>query len=283
MDSGRVWSTLRSNWAGPLGCALLKLQRSGRRERGARSDPSASSGWQHHSASQPWCCPGVRVDNEVLRFGWPSGVTPQAERMRDLWTWSVVAALVMGILVWGLTFWVIIVPPKKKDSPEFPRQTAYNVPLELRTRRCRSCIIACPLLLHGRRAELRPWRRKTIPTSSSTSPRFQWNWKFGYRTIDLQDGSQPSTTASTRQPRKQPQTEQAPKRDEDAHAELGPIHGRDGRGPVLPALRQDRDRRHQQRDSRSWSSRPVSGSSSSSRRPTSSTRSGCRSSCSSVT
>ena len=30
---------------------------------------------------------------EVLRFGWPKGITPQAEEMRQLWTWSVVAAL----------------------------------------------------------------------------------------------------------------------------------------------------------------------------------------------
>ncbi|MDI9971363.1 cytochrome C oxidase subunit II, partial [Rhodococcus ruber] len=58
---------------------------------------------------------------EVLRFGWPEGITPQAERMRELWTWSVVAALVMGVLVWGLTFWVVIFHRKKKDSPEFPR------------------------------------------------------------------------------------------------------------------------------------------------------------------
>ncbi len=51
--------------------------------------------------------------------------------MRELWTWSVIAALVMGVLVWGLTFWAVIFHRKKKDSPEFPRQTAYNVPLEL--------------------------------------------------------------------------------------------------------------------------------------------------------
>ena len=32
---------------------------------------------------------------EVLRFGWPVGVTPQAEEMRLLWTWSAIAALVV--------------------------------------------------------------------------------------------------------------------------------------------------------------------------------------------
>lgn len=40
--------------------------------------------------------------------------------MRELWTWSVIAALVMGVIVWGLTFWVVVFHRKKKDSPEFP-------------------------------------------------------------------------------------------------------------------------------------------------------------------
>jgi hypothetical protein len=35
---------------------------------------------------------------EVLRFGWPEAVTPQAERMSVFWTWATVAALVVGVL-----------------------------------------------------------------------------------------------------------------------------------------------------------------------------------------
>ena len=75
--------------------------------------------------------------------------------MRELWTWSVIAALAMGVLVWGLTFWTVAFHRKKKDSPEFPRQTGYNVPLELTytadpVRHHRGAV-----LLHRRRAELR--------------------------------------------------------------------------------------------------------------------------------
>ena len=33
---------------------------------------------------------------KYLRFGWPSGVTRQAERMRVLWSWSGVAALILA-------------------------------------------------------------------------------------------------------------------------------------------------------------------------------------------
>ena len=34
-----------------------------------------------------------------LRFGWPTGVTKQAERMRVLWTWSDVAALALNVII----------------------------------------------------------------------------------------------------------------------------------------------------------------------------------------
>ena len=96
---------------------------------------------------------GCSIDNEVLRFGWPSGITPEATRMRELWTWSVVAALVMGVLVWGLIFWAVIFHRKKKDSPEFPRQTAYNVPLELGLHGSSVRHHRGSLLLHRHRAE----------------------------------------------------------------------------------------------------------------------------------
>ena len=83
---------------------------------------------------------------EILRFGWPEGITADAERMRTLWTWSVVAALAVGVIVWGLIFWTVVFHRKKKPSAEdeatgaagdevaaeaLPRQFQYNVSLEL--------------------------------------------------------------------------------------------------------------------------------------------------------
>ena len=45
---------------------------------------------------------------DAIRFGWPVGVTPQAESMRHLWTWSGIAALVVGVITWGAMFWAMI-------------------------------------------------------------------------------------------------------------------------------------------------------------------------------
>ena len=46
--------------------------------------------------------------------------------MRVLWSWSAVAALALGVLVWGLIFWCCIRYRKRDD--ELPRQTKYNLP-----------------------------------------------------------------------------------------------------------------------------------------------------------
>ncbi len=131
---------------------------------------------------------GCSIDNSVLRFGWPSGITPQAEKMRELWSWSVIAALFMGVLVWGLTFWVVIFHRKKKDSPEFPRQTAYNVPLELFYTAVPFVAISV-LFYFTVVVQNYVLEKKDNPNVVVDVTAYQWNWKFGYRSIDLGDGS----------------------------------------------------------------------------------------------
>ena len=49
--------------------------------------------------------------------------------MRELWTGSVIAALIVGIAVWGLILWSVVRHRKRGD--ELPKQTAYNLPLEI--------------------------------------------------------------------------------------------------------------------------------------------------------
>jgi len=67
---------------------------------------------------------------DAFAFGWPKGgVTPQSERMFDLWIGSAVAALAVGVFVWGLIFWCIIRYRKRGDA--LPPQTRYNLPIEM--------------------------------------------------------------------------------------------------------------------------------------------------------
>ena len=52
----------------------------------------------------------------VFGLGWPKGITPEAHANRDLWVGSVIAALVVGVIVWGLMFWTGAFHRKKKGE-----------------------------------------------------------------------------------------------------------------------------------------------------------------------
>ncbi|WP_179774316.1 aa3-type cytochrome oxidase subunit II [Amycolatopsis endophytica] len=119
--------------------------------------------------------------DEVLRFGWPVGVTKESEDMRVLWTWSVIAALVVGVIVWGLIFWTIAFHRKKKtDQPgDLPRQFQYNVPLEL------FCVVlplvmVCVLFFFTATTESKVLAEEPDPDVTVDVIAFQWNWEFDY-------------------------------------------------------------------------------------------------------
>ena len=69
--------------------------------------------------------------------GWlpasPTGgqVTTATGRITSPWVGIWIAAMAVGLLVWGLTFWCMIVYKRKKGDPELPPQLRYNVPIEL--------------------------------------------------------------------------------------------------------------------------------------------------------
>ena len=112
-----------------------------------------------------------------LRFGWPTGVTHQADRMRTLWSWSCVAALIVGVIVWGLIFWCCIRYRKTDDL--LPRQTKYHLPIEI------AYTIAPFLIIAGLfyfTAVTENYVTKLTPNPDTTIQvtAFKWNWQFEY-------------------------------------------------------------------------------------------------------
>ncbi len=120
-------------------------------------------------------CDRARVE-DALRFGWPVGITDQAEKMRVLWSWTVVAALIVGILMWGLMFWTITFHRKK--SEELPRQTAYNLPIELAYTAAPFVMIA--VLFYYVVVTQNFVLDKKNPDHKVDVTAFKWNWKFDY-------------------------------------------------------------------------------------------------------
>ncbi|MEH0109738.1 cytochrome c oxidase subunit II [Tersicoccus sp. MR15.9] len=66
--------------------------------------------------------------------GWlPSerDITDRSHYIWDLWINSWIAALAVGLLVWGLILWCIIAYRRRKTDKGYPRQLSYNLPIEI--------------------------------------------------------------------------------------------------------------------------------------------------------
>lgn len=110
-------------------------------------------------------------------FGWPEGITTQAHKVRGLWTWSILAALIVGVLVWALIFWACIVY-RRRDS-ELPRQTKYNLPIEALYTVVPFIIVA---VLFYYTVVVQSFVTTTTPKADTTVSvtAFRWNWQFNY-------------------------------------------------------------------------------------------------------
>lgn len=116
---------------------------------------------------------------EVLRFGWPDGVTPQSDRMRDFWTWTVVASLIVGALVWTLILWPVIAHRKRGDK--LPKQFQYNHFLEWIYTGIPSVIVVVLFYftMTTQNYVLAEEPQNDVDVSVNVLG-FQWNWQFEY-------------------------------------------------------------------------------------------------------
>jgi cytochrome c oxidase subunit 2 len=133
-------------------------------------------------------------NNEFWRFGWPEGVTDRAEDMRELWTGSVIAALIVGFLVWGLIFYSMVAHRKRGD--ELPRQTAYNLPLEIAYTIAPFIIIA-GLFFFTVVTQNKVMERSDNPDETIAVNAFKWNWQFVYPDTEGPDGEPVNTVGSS--------------------------------------------------------------------------------------
>ncbi|MCU6481555.1 MULTISPECIES: cytochrome c oxidase subunit II [Arthrobacter] len=66
--------------------------------------------------------------------GWMPGqrdTTNHTAGIIDLWVNTWITVLIIGLITWGLIIWCIIAYRRRKDAVGFPRQTSYNLPLEV--------------------------------------------------------------------------------------------------------------------------------------------------------
>jgi cytochrome c oxidase subunit 2 len=133
-------------------------------------------------------------NNEFWRFGWPDGITDEAAEMRELWTGSVIAALLVGFGVWGLIFWSVVKHRKRGD--ELPKQTAYNLPLEIVYTIVPFLIIAA-LFFVTVVVQNRVQERSDSPDETIAVNAFKWNWQFVYSETTGEDGLPVNTVGTS--------------------------------------------------------------------------------------
>jgi cytochrome c oxidase subunit II len=143
-------------------------------------------------------CSYDQVAGSWLSWGWPEGITDEAHEMHDLWIGSTIAALVVGIAVWILIAYAAIRYRKRKGSDqELPRQTAYNLPLEVVYTIIPFVIIAV-LFFFTVSTQNRVMERSDDPDVTVAVNAFKWNWQFVYPdTTDANGGEPVSTVGST--------------------------------------------------------------------------------------
>ncbi|MFD5102901.1 aa3-type cytochrome oxidase subunit II [Streptomyces albidochromogenes] len=113
------------------------------------------------------------------RLGMPTPVTEEAPIILSLWQGSWAAALVTGVLVWGLILWSVFFHRRSRTKVEVPPQTRYNMPIEaLYT--VVPLIIVSVLFYFTARDESKLLALEDKPTHTINVVGFQWSWGFNY-------------------------------------------------------------------------------------------------------
>ncbi|WP_313511907.1 aa3-type cytochrome oxidase subunit II [Corynebacterium variabile] len=177
-------------------------------------------------------CDATPPDNgffHALRMGWPDGITPESKSMGNFWVWTWVAAWIIGIIMWALMFVVIFRDSakraKKAGKGEFPRQTAYNVNLELALTTV-PVLIVMALFFFTVQTQDEVTALDKNPEVTVDVTAYQWNWKFGYGEVKSNLAPGGSDYDGTDQQKADDSALlSAPSEGVDEHKPAGPIHG----------------------------------------------------------
>ncbi len=124
---------------------------------------------------------------DAVQRGWlPSteGTTNQTERIMDLWRGSWIAALVVGVITWGLMIWCMVAYRRRKGDTGVPAQVRYHLPLEI-------MYTIIPIMAVGvlfgytarDQSEILDTSKKPDITVGVVGK--QWAWDFNYTNSDV--------------------------------------------------------------------------------------------------
>ena len=116
---------------------------------------------------------------KVSGLGFEEGVTSVNDISLSLWQGSWIAAAVVGVFTLVLILWPAVFHRAKAGKGEFPKQTQYNVPVEVAYTIIPFIIVA--VLFYFTAVKQNEIVEKTTTYAHEiTVDGFQWSWQFGY-------------------------------------------------------------------------------------------------------
>jgi len=116
---------------------------------------------------------------QVSGLGFEEGLSSVNDISLSLWQGSWIAAAVVGIFTLVLILWPAVFHRAKASKGEFPKQTQYNVPVEVAYTVIPFIIVA--VLFYFTAVKQNEIVEKTTTYAHEiTVDGFQWSWQFGY-------------------------------------------------------------------------------------------------------
>ena len=119
------------------------------------------------------------TSESISGMGYPHGTSSVNDTSLSLWQGAWIAAGVVGLITLILILWPAVFHRKKANQPEFPKQTQYNIPIEVIYTVIPFIIIAV-LFYFTAQKETKITDLKTPAQHEISVEGIQWSWQFGY-------------------------------------------------------------------------------------------------------
>ncbi|MDA2963359.1 MAG: cytochrome c oxidase subunit II [Actinomycetota bacterium] len=133
--------------------------------------------------------------SKVSELGFPQGVSSVNEESLPLWQGAWIAAGVVGVITLILILWPAIFHRPKVGAPEFPKQTQYNIPIEI-IYTVIPFIIVAVLFYYTAKKETAITAKSSTTMHQISVTGIQWSWQFAY----LDAGKDAVVTGTPAQP-----------------------------------------------------------------------------------
>jgi len=127
--------------------------------------------------------------NEAFFFDLPEPATAEGPIIQNLWNGTWIAAWAVGILTWGLMLWAAVAYRRRKGN-ETPKQTKYNLPLEI-LYTILPLIMILGLFAFTARDQSEVLAVENDQSQTVNAVGFRWSWAFNYLDEDVYDVGTP--------------------------------------------------------------------------------------------